>query len=208
MVGRRLAAVVGIVVVALGLGASLPAAAAGSGSISGRVTDGNGNPLAGICVNAEGNPPTQTDVNGAYTLTGLGDGSFKIQYTDCNPSPQYVSQWYLNRPDSMSADPVPVTDGVDTPVQDVVLALGVAVGGTVTDTNGTPLAGIAVNVNPTTPGGQSTGTQTDANGTYTTGPLPPGDYQVQFSDMGSPTVWARQFWNGQPAQGTRPTRSR
>ena len=55
------------------------------------------------------------------------------------------------------------------------------------------------------PGGQSTGTQTGADGSYTTSPLPPGDYKVQFSDNGPNPAWARQYWNNKPTWNTADT---
>ena len=186
---------VAVLVAAFVLG-GVPAVGAPAGSISGRVSDGSGNPLAGICVNVESGPGTQTDESGMYSIVGLDTGSYRVGYSDCNPTARYVSQWYLGHADSGSADLVSVTDGADTSLVDVELALGVSVSGTVTDTGGTPISAISVNVNPVNPG-MSTGTQTDANGNYTTSPLPPGDYRVQFSDNGPTPVWARQYWSQQ-----------
>ncbi|MGZ4737041.1 MAG: carboxypeptidase regulatory-like domain-containing protein [Acidimicrobiia bacterium] len=187
--------------------ATIPAAAApsGTGSISGRVVDGNGNPRSGICVDIENGPGVQSDVAGMYAITGLDTGAYKVRFRDCNPTPHFLEQWYLNRPDSGSADPISVTDGVDTPLSDVTLAPGVTVSGTVTDTNGTPLTGISVNVNPTSPGPSSAGTQTDADGSYTTAPLAPGDYKVQFADQNPNPVWAPEYWNQKPSWNTADT---
>ena len=164
------------------------------GSISGLVADESGNPLSGICVNVENGPGVQTDATGTYSIGGLDTGTDKVAYSDCSPTPHYVAQWYLGHPDAGSADTVAVTDGIDTPLADVKLASGVSVSGTVTDTDGAPITGISVNVNPLNQG-VSTGTQTDADGHYTTSPLPPGDYRVQFSDTGPTPVWARQYWS-------------
>ena len=174
---RNVWRVVGCAALALGsLGlASLPALAAPSGSVSGRVLDTNGDPISGICVNLENGPGAQTDGSGQFSIQGVDTGSYKVSYVDCNPTQQYIGQWYLGRDDANSADQISVTDGADTPLQDVTLANGTAVGGTVTDTNGQPLANISVSVNAWNNGSPGTGTQTDANGQYTTAPLPPGD---------------------------------
>ena len=97
----RLLAVAGIVaVVAVFPLGGIPAGAAppsgSDGSISGVVVDaGTGLPLAGICVNVENGPGAQTDSSGAYSITGLSDGAYEVQFHDCNPSPQYLDQWYL-----------------------------------------------------------------------------------------------------------------
>ena len=202
----RLLAVAGIVaVVAVFPLGGIPAGAAppsgSDGSISGVVVDaGTGLPLAGICVNVENGPGAQTDSTGAYSITGLSDGAYKVQFHDCNPSPQYLDQWYLGHDDSSSADMVPVTAGADTPLSDVQLVMGVSVAGTVTDGSGTPVGGVQVNVNPMNPG-QSTGVQTQPDGTYRTSPLPPGDYKVQFGDSNTPAL-AHEFWNGKPSWNT------
>jgi protocatechuate 3,4-dioxygenase beta subunit len=203
----RVACGAAVVVAAVVGTATVPAGAASGGSISGSVVDGGGKPLSGICVNVENGPGVQTDASGAYSIYGLGAGSYKIQYSDCNAIPQYVTQWYFGRPDSGSADLVSVADGVDTPLQPVPLALGFSVRGTVTDTNGNPLAGISVNVNPTNPGPVSAGTQTDARGSYVTSPLRSGDYKVQFSDNGPTPTWARQYWKQKPSWNTADTLS-
>jgi len=182
------------------------AATAGpGGSISGRVVDGSGTPVSGFCVNVENGPSGQTDGSGVYTIGGVSAGSHRVQYSDCRATPQYVTQWYLGHPDSGSAELVGVIDGADTPLADVQLALGVSVSGTVTDTNHAPIAGIAVNVNPTNPGSASVGAQTDASGNYTTSPALPGDYKVQFSDNGPTPTWAREYFNQKPSWNTADT---
>ena len=202
---RPLAAAGIVTVVAVVVLGGVPAGAAplpgSDGSISGVVVDaGTGLPLADICVNIEQGPGTQTDSTGAFSITGLSDGAYKVQFHDCNPIPQYLDQWYLGHDDSGSADTVAVTAGINTPLSDVHLVMGVSVAGTVTDGSGTPVGGVRVNVNAVNPG-PSTGTQTQPDGTYRTSPLPPGDYKVQFGDPNTPAL-AHEFWNGKPSWNT------
>ncbi len=205
----RALAVAGIVlVVAVVTLGGIPTGAApppgSDGSVSGVVLDaGTGLPLAGICVNVENGPGAQTDGTGAYSVTGLQDGAYKVQFHDCTPTPQYLDQWYLGHDDSSSADTVPVTAGADTPLSDVQLTMGISVAGTVTDGFGTPVGGVQVNVNAVNPG-QGTGVQTQPDGTYRTSPLPSGDYKVQFGDSTTPAL-AREFWNGKPSWNTSDT---
>ena len=201
-------ALVGVGILAVVTLVALPAGAAPppgvGGSISGLVVDaGTGNPVAGICVNVQNGGSATTDSSGAYEVDGVPAGSYVVQYHDCNTPQQYLDQWYLGHDDSNSADQVTVTDGVNTPLQDVQLTLGVSVAGTVTDTQGTPLGGVSVNVNSTN-AGPSSGTQTAPDGTYRTSPLPAGDYKVQFSDNNTP-AWAHEFWNGKPSWNTSDT---
>jgi hypothetical protein len=191
---------VAVVIGATGL-AALPASAAppGAGSISGRVIDTGGNPLSNICVNAAGASGTTTDLSGAYSLTGLPTGTYQVSYSDCNPNPTYLGQWYLGHTDQSEADPVAVTDLVDTPLGDVTMVAGVAVSGTVTDGIGTPIPNVNVSINGDGPG-QSGWAQTASDGTYRTGPVPNGSYRVQFSP--NDPQYASEFWNDKPSWNT------
>ncbi len=147
----------------------------------------------------------QTDALGKYTIPDLDAGSYKVGFTDCNPTPKYVEQWYSGHPDATSADPVVVMDGMATPLGDVTLAEGVTVTGTVTDTNGAPLSGITVNLSPTNPGPTKVSVQTDADGNYTTAPTTPGTYKVAFLDQSPTPVWAPQYWKQEPSFNTAAT---
>ena len=99
---------------------------AGSGSISGTVTDDLGNPVDPICVDAvlpneviQAGVLTQAD--GSYTITGLATGTYKVLFGQCWSTTEYVMEWYQEKSDISSADPVSVTDGVDTPGIDEVM---------------------------------------------------------------------------------------
>lgn len=70
-------------------------------------------------------PSVQSAASGLYVISGLDPGPYKVGFSDGNPSPRYLPQWFVNHPDAGSADPLMVIDGVDTPVPDVTLALGV-----------------------------------------------------------------------------------
>ena len=144
---RGAVAAVTLLLVGMGLSGVPAAGAQSGGSISGRVTDAQGTPVAGICVSVDGGPGAQTSDTGTYTVEGITPGSVRVQFSDCRPSPTFVTQWYLGHPDQGSADSVVVTDGSDTPLTDVVLAAGVVVSGTVTDSLHAGLSGIAVSVN-------------------------------------------------------------
>lgn len=198
-----LAALIAVLVVLGGL--PVAAAPMGTGSVSGRVIDADGNPISGICANIDNGPGAQTDGTGAYVITGLDSGTYKMYLTDCNPTPQFVTQWYLGRTDAGSGDPVSVIDTTNTTLADVTMIRGVSVTGTVTDTNGTPLAGMTVNVDAAGSGSDRTVTQTDALGVYTTVPLTPGDYKARFSDPTSTPTYATEYWNQKPTWSTSDT---
>lgn len=187
-----------LVLTVAGAGSLAAAAPIGAGSLSGRVVDGGGAPVAGICVGVDGGGgATTTDTDGTYSVTGLAPGTYRVHFSDCRPDPTLVSLWYLasDRPDAATA--IDVKDGQDTSLADVGMQPGVVVAGTVRNSDGDPVGGISVWVNATQ-GSASTGTQTAADGTYHTEPLPSGDYKVQFADQASPPVYAREYWSGAP----------
>ncbi len=182
----------------------VPAGAAGTGSISGRVVSASdGTPQSGICVALETGSSTVTDGGGAYSLIGLDAGSYKLSFSDCNPVPRFRAQWYPDADTSDAATAVDVSDGVDTPLPDVALSEGIVVSGTVT-AGGNPLADASVDVIPTDSGSWTHAT-TDVDGHYAAGPLAPGDYRVRFSDGSGTGAWATQYWSGQPSWGTADT---
>ena len=64
----------------LALAASAPAAAQSEGKVSGRVTDGDGQPLPGASVLVEGTPRgAQTDADGLYTILAVRPGTYSVR---------------------------------------------------------------------------------------------------------------------------------
>jgi hypothetical protein len=167
-----------------------------AGTVTGTITDGSSPPngLSGICVEADISGPTRvastvTGTDGTYTLTGLSGGTdYLIQFNTpaCGPggvNPEYYSNGVYY--DSGASDgTTAVADA--TPV--MTLSSGVSVAltaasimGTVSDSSGTPLAGVCVEADTlglTRVASMVTGT----DGTYTLTSLFPGDgYVIQFN---------------------------
>jgi hypothetical protein len=104
--------------VTTGINAELGAA----GFISGTVTaEGSGSPLESICVfvadpsigNTEGF--ARTDSSGEYIVGGLASTSYKVSFSDgCDGTIDHVEEYYNNKPDFSTADPVSVTQGATT----------------------------------------------------------------------------------------------
>ena len=188
-----------VLVVGVGLGA-LPAAAAPPmgtlGSISGHVSDANGNPLSSICVNIENGPSAPTDGAGDYLISGVAPGTYQVRYDDCSGQPIYLRQWYLGAADLGSAQSVTVTAGIDTPLSPVSLLAGATISGTVSGTNG-PLNGACVDAEvPWSYGWMSLAhAMTASDGSYTLRQLPTGSVRVHFYDcpIGGPDI---EEWNG------------
>src|SRR5207248_2088506 len=87
---------------------NIDAALAPGGTISGTVTDNAATPvaLANVCVSAQ--PTTngiaasaETDSSGHYNVTGLGAGSYEVEFTGCGTL-NYVAQYYNKQPSSAS----------------------------------------------------------------------------------------------------------
>ena len=165
-------------------------------SVSGRVTDPAGNPIADLTVGSRFNGgilPSfipgfdqsgyfafgKTDADGRYLFTGLAPMNFTVNFspmafgpTGPPPPSPYLEEWYLDSHSPATATPVELAEGVETTGIDAQLDLGATISGRVTDANGNPVAG----VNVFSPANIDTGgTTTDANGMYTLIGIPPGD---------------------------------
>ena len=196
---RRAGVAIAIAAIPVLLGSiSAVAAPSGTGSISGHVVDSLGNPLSGICVGVEAGPEVQSDGSGAYSVTGLSTGVYKLRFRDCNPTAQYVTQWYLGHAESSGADQLPVTDGADLSLADVTIERGASVSGTVTDTHGAPLGNICADANVQSGNNYNWigGAVTAPDGTYTIGLLPATDVRIHFRDCSS-SNYLDQWYDGQ-----------
>ncbi len=168
------------------------------GSISGRVYDNQGNPLANADVWADywdGGGGTRTDENGNYTLQGLADGQYRVMAK----APGRVQKFYLNTLQHDEATLVVVTAGQDTADINFDLEPGGTISGVVYDDQGNPLADISVQGSQIEgrPGGSGTTTRED--GTYTLEGLPFGEYKISAPGGGrwgaDDSNWVMEFYN-------------
>ncbi|MCZ7627893.1 MAG: carboxypeptidase regulatory-like domain-containing protein [Microthrixaceae bacterium] len=167
----------------------------GTGSISGTVLDDQGMPLGGVCVYAQNVTGTMTGPGGTYLIDNVPAGQHRVQFSDCNPAPTYLTQWYLGAADESTAALVNVADQANTALADVHMVPGVSVTGTVTDTANSPLQDIRVELQPQDPPNDYISGYTDSNGQYRTGPVKDGQYKVRFVDNRYPAQYAAEFWN-------------
>ncbi len=129
-------------------------------SISGRVKNNLGNPMAGVQVTA-GTASTATGADGTFTLGELAAGTYTVR-----PS---AAEFSFAPPDKDVT--VNATAGNATGVVFVGSPIRYTISGTVVDDSGSPLAGVVVTVD-----GRSTTTGPD--GSYSMGGLAPGTYAV------------------------------
>jgi len=157
------------------------------GSISGLVTSDGGTPLEDICAkaydsNLELSGYGETGSDGRYLLSGLPSGQYWLKYYDCGDN-GVAREFYNNKPDVQSADPVTVaSDSVTANVNVQMTVLG-TITGTITNTSNTPLPDICANTFDEN--GRFTGyDRTGADGKYRVGGLATGSYRVRFVDCG------------------------
>ncbi len=174
------------------------------GSISGTVTEeGTGNPIQNCYVTAydatTGDYVTSDnpDASGNYTVGGLPTGDYKVEFYVWDGI--HVREWYNDKPNRDSADPVTVTAPNDTPGIDAELAVGGSISGTVTEEGtGNPIQNCSISAYDATTGDYVVGDNPDESGNYTLGALPTGDYKVQFSVYDG--IHVREWYDNKPDQ--------
>jgi protocatechuate 3,4-dioxygenase beta subunit len=193
------------VAAAIMLGAAAPAAVAdtpaGTGSISGRVTDAQDNGLREVVATAAGGAGV-SGAGGLYTIGGLAPGDYWVQFGEFqgggpttglrNLVPQFYGRGEVAVQVHVDADTT--TTGIDAQMQQ-----GGAIDGRVTDATGDPIAGVDVTVPGANASTDAAGRYALTNvepGTYAVYLLPPADYLRQ--NYGGPPA-ARSLANGQPS---------
>ncbi|MGZ6711199.1 MAG: carboxypeptidase regulatory-like domain-containing protein [Solirubrobacteraceae bacterium] len=200
-----LAAADPVLVAADGTTSGIDAALQPGGAITGTVTDGaTGSAVAGECVSAVGtnNSPgafATTDTFGHYTLSGLAAGNYTVGFQACGGG-NYVTQYYNNKPSATGADLVTVTAGSTTSGVDAALRPGGQITGTVTDAvTGSPVANECVGAFAgTSVVGSAT---TDASGHYAVMGLAAGSYTIGFQTCGGGN-YLPQYYNNKPSPAT------
>ena len=153
------------------------AALESAGAITGRVTDGNGMPVAYVEVSIwSDETDVMTDSTGTYTVKGLATGSYPVCFDGTYTTSAKAPYGYTNSCDAGGAF-ADVTAGEVTTLNGRVDAAG-AIGGTVRGDDG-PLAGVWVRVSTSMWTGDRS-VSTDENGNYQLTGLPPGEVTVCF----------------------------
>jgi 5-hydroxyisourate hydrolase-like protein (transthyretin family) len=167
-------------------------------SISGTVTNNSGTPLIGIAVNFYriNNSTAQreylfsrnTAADGTYSIGGLPDGTFLVEFTDYSPEATYAREYYNGKSTLEAADTFDVQEGQDVTGIDASLdAAGQITGSVTADGTGTPLPFISVTLyrwnEVSLAWSYATNVTTDLSGTYTAQGLVPGDYRITFYDF-------------------------
>ena len=116
---------------------------ASGGILSGKVTNAAGTGIAGIEVNYSNSSNfgggATTAQDGSYTIIGLPTDTYKIKFDSSQSDTGYLSQWYNNKSDQSSADPISITSP-NTTIINATLAAGGTISGKVTNAEGTGIA--------------------------------------------------------------------
>jgi uncharacterized surface anchored protein len=130
-----------------------------------------------------------TDSTGAYSITGLAAGSYKVQAVSSS-LPGYITQWYGNKVQQSAADSVTVAAAGTVTGIDITMEKGSAITGSVSDrATGVPLANAWVVVSDRATGDQVGYGYSDGSGAYTVFGLPSGNYLVSCVTAGYLKSW-------------------
>lgn len=195
----------------------------GGASISGTVTDANGNPITtqDVCVQASpssgggyglaGGQAT-TDATGDYEITGLSAGSYYVEFSDCSASARNdVSQYYGNAPDASNSSLVVLSSGGAQAGVNAKMQSGTTISGHAYAGSGTasPLTNICVYVAARSATGSGNYYpfyygETGSNGAYSVDHIAQttSGYTVQFTDCNSPVHYVSQYYGGTFESGT------
>lgn len=189
-----------------GINASL----AQAGGISGTLTAVNGgSPLADIVVSAwkseggtwknRGSAVSASD--GSYRVGGLLPGTYRVRFSDSNPIPRYIDEFFNNVSTIGNATDVNVVAGSTTTGINASLGSYGRITGRVTAQDGiTPISSITVDIYVWESGSSSWNLQysldTDENGDYISDGIDTLDYRIGFVDISG--MYADEFYNNKP----------
>jgi|GEM_PF-3278554 len=169
------------------------------GQISGRVTNVSTVGIQNIAVYLYSGPgggldpaitdsweQAVTDANGNYTFSRLPTGIYTVWFH--NDGLNYASEWYNDKGNIATADPVAVTAGSTTASINAVLAAGGSISGRVTDSSLAGIQGVGVYVCDLNNNRMGSG-YTDSSGNYTVSGLPAGNLKVRFTYGTYATEW-------------------
>ena len=186
--------------------AGIDAALSTGGQISGQLTAaGSGAPLAGTAelYSADGAyiKNIAIDTSGYYTISAIVSGSYKLEFTDGCWGCSYLSEWYNDKPDQATADPIAVADGATVTGIDAALSPGGKITGRLTAAgSGAPLAGVVELYSAD--GAYINGASIDASGYYTISMIVSGSYKLKFTDGCWGCSYFTEWYNDKPDQAT------
>lgn len=182
--------------------AAEPAASA-TALLAGKITDAKGAPLAGVGVSATSDEvweTTETDRTGAWSMSGLGAGDYRL-LLEAPSGANLVSTWWKNAVDRDGATVVRVKAGEKITSLNASLAKGSIISGRVTDQKGAGVGGVLVEYSPLSQMDRRFSVETSADGTYRFVGLRKGSYAVQFFPL-EPKNLLGEWWRDAATRST------
>ena len=185
---------------------------AGTGDITGTITDTNNVPLQGMKIRVYASVSDYfndvdykgwavTDSYGHYDVSGLPAGDGYVIWFNDNGSGNYITQFYDDQPSMLTATPVTVTAGGTTSGINATFVSAGHITGTVTGVGDAGLPGVKVIAYKSDGSGgwiDAGWTVTGTGGTYNVGSLLTGRYRVRFGNGEGAYYYRTQYYDNKP----------
>ncbi len=172
--------------------------------ITGQVTAArDGSPIADVGVTLYSDQSgtfadyAYTDATGHYTFADEDPGAYYIEF-DPGYGSEFVGEFYDNKPDLASADPVTVTQDQVMIANAALDANGIITGHVTSAVDGSPVADVGVTLYSDQSGTFADYTNTDDTGQYTFTDITPGVYYLEFYP-GYGSGFIGEFYDDQPS---------
>ena len=179
--------------------AGIDAVLASAGTVTGRVTDGGGNGLSGIGVNAfdtlsDFYLATTTDLNGNYSIVNVPEGIYKVRFRPGYGA--WAVEWSADKPSFTAADAVTVAEGgTTTGVNAELSEVSGTITGRVTNGLGAGIAGLTVVAQDTARAVAYVTAVTDGDGNYSLPRFPTCQAKIYFNTDGAYLTYANEYYN-------------
>lgn len=187
----------------------------GVGSIAGTVTDDTGTTVEGVEVVAhrynaewdywEWQSSTVTGADGAYVLSELPAGEYKVQFVPVDPAVAgLVAEWWDDAAEESTATALTLEAGGSVTDISPTLASGGSISGAVTDDSASPIENVLVVAYDADSLNIRGSAFTDAAGEYRISGLLSGEYLIEFQTWNAGTNHIGEWWDsGSSGDATR-----
>jgi 5-hydroxyisourate hydrolase-like protein (transthyretin family) len=178
------------------------------GHIQGVVTNAAGAGIAGVRViayadfdNFNFTSSATTDATGGYTIRGLPQGGYKLQFAaELVTTASYRSQWWIDQPTMESSSLISLLPGENASGFNVALTKSAQISGTVTNSAKKGVAGVSVYlIGPKGEWDFITSVETGPSGAYTLRGVAAGTYKLRFDASYAATGSYVSTWSGSKA---------
>ncbi|MDQ2700955.1 MAG: carboxypeptidase regulatory-like domain-containing protein [Actinomycetota bacterium] len=185
---------------------NIDAELAPAGSITGTVTDSDGEPLSDVCLTAFDSAGANvagtyvgSSANGSYTIQGLPTGDYRVRFESCGAN--VVREYYDDQPTLATANPVAVTAGSVTSGIDAELLPGGSLSGTVTLSPQGDVQAVCITTYDAS--GEESGVgYPESDGAYTITGLTEGNHRALFEPCDESSDYLAEYYDNQKTLDT------